>query len=360
MEAEVAEQTGAGLRAQRGAGPYRNGYRPRTEHPGRELELAIPKLRRQLLPELPGAAQALRAGLVDVVAGGLRQRRVDPEGGAGGGADGHRRHEQGQVSRICQQLDERVEVFRQRPLEGGYPYLWLDAKVERVREPGRVRQKALLVAYGVHETGRREVIGVAVGEVESEAEWRAFLRGWSRGLVGVQLCSPTPTKASRTPSARCWAPMAALRGALRARHAGPRARTHQPLVRGARSRSSPPPTDAAGGWPPSWPSSPVAPKVARLLEAAEEELLAYMRFPPSTGPSSAAPTRWSGSTARSPAAPTWWGSSPTTPPCCAWPAPAVEQNDEWLIASRYLSQESLALVLADEPATKEVAQLTRA
>jgi Transposase, Mutator family len=65
-------------------------------------------------------------------------------------------------------LDERVEAFRNRPLEGAYPYLWLDARVERVRDTasGMVRQKALLVAYGVHETGRREVIGLHGGEVE--------------------------------------------------------------------------------------------------------------------------------------------------------------------------------------------------
>ena len=95
-----------------------------------------------------------------------------------------------QVSRICQALDERVEAFRNRPLEGAYPYLWLDARIERVRDmgSGMVRQKALLVAYGVHHTGRREVIGLAVGEVESEAEWRAFLRSLvARGLAGVRL-----------------------------------------------------------------------------------------------------------------------------------------------------------------------------
>src|SRR5438128_10805907 len=95
-----------------------------------------------------------------------------------------------QVSRICAGLDERVEVFRNRPLEGAYPYVWLDARIERVRDmaSGMVRQKALLVAYGAHETGRREVIGLAVGEVESEAEWRGFLRGLvARGLSGVRL-----------------------------------------------------------------------------------------------------------------------------------------------------------------------------
>jgi putative transposase len=66
--------------------------------------------------------------------------------------------------------------------------LWLDAKVERVRERGGVRHKALVIAYGVHQTGRREVIGLDVGEAETEAFWRGFLRSLrARGLEGVQL-----------------------------------------------------------------------------------------------------------------------------------------------------------------------------
>ena len=93
-----------------------------------------------------------------------------------------------EVSRICRGLDEQVEAFRGRPLEGRYPYLFLDAKVERVRDGGRVVNKCLVLAHGVHESGRREVIGLEVGECETEAFWREFLRGLvARGLIGVQL-----------------------------------------------------------------------------------------------------------------------------------------------------------------------------
>ena len=93
-----------------------------------------------------------------------------------------------EVSRIAALLDEQVAAFRERPLEGRYPYVFLDAKVESVREAGRVRHKALVIAYGVHESGRREIIGIDVGEAETEAFWREFLRGLlARGLVGVQL-----------------------------------------------------------------------------------------------------------------------------------------------------------------------------
>src|SRR3954464_15934971 len=93
-----------------------------------------------------------------------------------------------EVSRVCQALDEHVDAFRTRPLEGAYPYLFLDAKVEKVRDGGRVVTKALVVAHGVHESGRREIIGIDVGEAETDAFWTAFLRGLvARGLIGVRL-----------------------------------------------------------------------------------------------------------------------------------------------------------------------------
>src|SRR4029450_6515508 len=93
-----------------------------------------------------------------------------------------------EVSRICALLDEQVEAFRQRPLEGDYVYLWLDAKVEKVRDGGRVRRKALVIAHGVHDTSRREIIGIDVGAAETETFWTALVRSLvARGLVGVQL-----------------------------------------------------------------------------------------------------------------------------------------------------------------------------
>jgi transposase-like protein len=81
------------------------------------------------------------------------------------------------VSQMCRGLDERVELFRQRPLEGAYPYLSLDTKHVKVRDDGRVVSKALVVAYAVHEAGLREVIGLDIGEVESGSFWVEFLRG---------------------------------------------------------------------------------------------------------------------------------------------------------------------------------------
>ena len=107
-----------------------------------------------------------------------------------------------EVSRVCQALDEHVEAFRTRPLEGAYPFL--DAKVEKVRDGGRVVNNALVIAHGVHETGRREILSIDVGEAETEAFWTEFLRGLvKRGLVGVGLAisdaSSRSTSSTRAP-----------------------------------------------------------------------------------------------------------------------------------------------------------------
>jgi transposase-like protein len=79
-------------------------------------------------------------------------------------------------------------MFRNRPLEGAYRYLWLDAKHVKVRDQGRVVSEAVVVANAVHESGVRELIGLDVGEVESGSFWTEFLRSLKkRGLSGVQL-----------------------------------------------------------------------------------------------------------------------------------------------------------------------------
>jgi transposase-like protein len=104
------------------------------------------------------AEQALVAVVQEAYVNGVSTRKVDrlveQMGLRGLSKD--------QVSRMCRGLDEQVQAFRERPLEGAYPYLWLDAKIERVPEPGGVRQKALVIAYAVHESGIREVLGLDV------------------------------------------------------------------------------------------------------------------------------------------------------------------------------------------------------
>ena len=93
------------------------------------------------------------------------------------------------VSELCEQLDEEVERFRNRPLEGPYPYVWLDATYLKARQDGRVVSTAVVIAVGVKvESGEREVLGLDVGPSEDGAFWTSFLRSLvARGLSGVRL-----------------------------------------------------------------------------------------------------------------------------------------------------------------------------
>src|SRR5213596_429611 len=166
MEAEVSELIGAklGERSEDRA-THRNGYRPRRwDTRAGEVELQIPKLRQgsyfpSFLQPRKRSEQALVAVVQQAYVCGVSTRRVDQLVESLG-----LRISRSEVSRVCALLDEQVEAFRQRPLEGRYPYLWLDAKVEKVRDGGRVVRKCLVIAHGVHESGRREVIGVDCGE----------------------------------------------------------------------------------------------------------------------------------------------------------------------------------------------------
>src|SRR3954449_2651143 len=192
MEAEVSGQIGAGLgevSAERVT--QRNGYRERSwATRAGELELRIPKLRQgsyfpSFLEPRRRFEQAIVAVVTEAYVNGVSTRKVDrlveQLGIHGMSKD--------RVSGLCRALDEQVQAFRQRPLEGAYPYLWLDAKLVKVRARGHVYPKALVIAYAVHETGRREVIGLDIGETETEAFWVAFLRSLrERGLGGVRVC----------------------------------------------------------------------------------------------------------------------------------------------------------------------------
>jgi transposase-like protein len=93
-----------------------------------------------------------------------------------------------QVSRLCAEIDTRVNAFLRRPMEGRWPYLWLDATYLKTRENGRIVSRAVIIAVAVNEDGKREVLGVAVGPSEAETFWKEFLRSLAdRGLRGVKL-----------------------------------------------------------------------------------------------------------------------------------------------------------------------------
>ena len=125
--------------------------------------------------------QALLAVIQQAYVCGVSTRRVDQLVESLG-----LRISKSEVSRVCGALDEHVDAFRTRPSEGRCPYLFLDAKMEQVRDGGRVVNKALVIAHGVHETGRREILSIDVGEAETESFWTSFLRGLvERGLVAL-------------------------------------------------------------------------------------------------------------------------------------------------------------------------------
>src|SRR5512133_2969231 len=190
MEAEISELIGAqlGERTEDRA-THRNGYRARRwDTRAGEIELQIPKIRQgsyfpTFLQPRTRSEQALVAVVQQAYVCGVSTRRVDQLVESLG-----LRISKSEVSRIAGLLDEQVQALRERPLEGRYPYLFVDAKVEKVRDGGRVARKCVVIAHAVHETGRREIIGLDIGAAETEAFWTEFLRSLvARGLVGVQL-----------------------------------------------------------------------------------------------------------------------------------------------------------------------------
>src|SRR4051794_24934788 len=191
MELEVAQHLGA-ERYQRSPDRQgeRNGYRERNwDTRVGTLELRVPRVRDGsffpgMLEPRKRAERALVATVREAYVQGISTRKVDDLVKALG-LDGISKS---QVSRLCQSLDEEVERFRNRRLEGEYPYLWLDATFVKVRESGRVVSVAVVVAIAVRSSGEREVLGLDVGPSEDGAFWLGFLRGLvARGLSGVQL-----------------------------------------------------------------------------------------------------------------------------------------------------------------------------
>lgn len=372
MEAEITEEIGA---ARGEASPdrttHRNGYRPRDwETRVGEIELAIPRKRDGssyfpsfLEPRRP-CEQAIVACVMEAYVNGVSTRKVDrlvEQLGIHGMT-------KDRVSALCRGLDERVEAFRRRPLEGEFPYLWLDAKHLKVRDRGHVRSKALVVAYAVHETGRREVIGISLGEVESEAFWVEFLRELvGRGLDGVRLAisdehrglKAAITRILGCPWQRCTVHFVRnMRGHCR--------RSEQGLVAAAlREVFDAPSQDQAKAR-----ASEVlerfrksVPKVAELFEAAEEDLLAFYRFPDAHWPKLRSTNPLERVNKEIGRRSDVVGIFPNDAAAIRLAgALLIEQNDEWLVGRRYLSVESLALVLEDQgdEEREEVGQLPTA
>src|SRR3954452_103949 len=191
MELEIEGVCGAGpgerTEARRN---HRNGYRERDwETRAGTVELRIPKLRKGSY--FPGfleprrmAEKALTAVIQEAYIQGVSTRSVDDLVQAMGMSG----ISKSQVSRLCEEIDARVKTFLERPIEGDWPYLWIDATYVKVRQSGRVVSVAVIVAVGVNSDGRREVLGMDIGPSEAETFWTAFLRKLARrGLRGIKL-----------------------------------------------------------------------------------------------------------------------------------------------------------------------------
>ena len=234
MEADVSSRTGAGYGERNPERvTQRNGYRSRAwDTRVGTMELQIPKLREgsyfpSLLEPRRRSERALLAVIQQAYVEGVSTRRVDDLVKALG-CEGISKS---QVSRICQELDGVVESFLGRPLDGGlYPYLWLDALTQKVREAGRIVNVSVVVATAVNSEGKREIVGMDVGTSEDGAFWLAFLRslvgqGPRRSEVGG-LGRPPGTQGCHRNRLR-WSQLAAVPYPLHDQpaHSGPQERS---------------------------------------------------------------------------------------------------------------------------------------
>ncbi len=357
MDLEVEARTGAPAGAR---SPdrltHRNGYRERAwETRAGRIELAIPKLRKgsyfpSFLEPRRTAEKALTAVIQEAYIHGISTRSVDDLVKAMGGSGVSK----SQVSRLCEEIDERVNAFLSRPLEGTWPYLWIDATYVKAREGGRIVSRATIVAVGVNTDGRREVLGVATGASEAEPFWKAFLRSLAdRGLRGVKLVIADDHKGLRAAAAKVFSATHQrcrvhwMRNALA--HVPPKQRPAAvAMLKTIFAQDS---AEAAHA---QWRQVADAlrerfQKLAELMDGAREDVLAYMTFPrehwaqiASTNPLE----RLNGEIKRRADVIGIFPNDRAVVRLVG--ALMLEQNDEWAVSRRYMSLESLAS-LSDDP-----------
>ena len=264
----------------------RNGYRERGwETRAGSVELRIPKLRKGsyfpfFLEPRRLAEKALTAVIQEAYVQGISTRSVDDLVKAMGMSG----ISKSQVSRLCEEIDGKVKAFLDRPIEGDWPYLWIDATYVKVRQAGRIVSVAVIVAVGVNSDGRREVLGMDIGASEAEPFWTDFLRKLTRrGLRGVKLVisdghegiKAAVAKVLHATWQRCRVHF--MRNALA--HASRQGRrVASAFIATAFAQ------DDAEAARVQWRKvadqlRPKVPKLAKLMDEAEPDVLAYMTFP---------------------------------------------------------------------------------
>jgi putative transposase len=295
MELEVGGATGAGFGEKSPMRlAQRNGYRDRDwETRAGTVELRIPKLRKgsyfpSFLEPRRMAEKALTAVIQEAYIQGISTRSVDDLSANAVcrvvKAMGMSGISKSQVSRLCEEIDVKVKAFLDRPIEGDWPYIWIDATYLKVRRGGRIVSVAVIIAVGVNSDGRREVLGMEVGTSEAEPIWTEFLRRLTRrGLRGVKLVvsdaheglKAAVTKVLSATWQRCRVHF--MRNVLA--HAGKSGRrVVSAFIATAFAQET---SEAASA---QWRSladqiRPKVPKLATIMDNAEEDVLAYMTFP---------------------------------------------------------------------------------
>src|SRR5512138_1456577 len=327
----------------------RNGYRERQwDTRAGSIDLKIPKLRKGsyfpgFLEPRRTAEKALAAVIQEAYVQGVSTRSVDELVKAMGMSG----ISKSQVSRLCAEIDERVNAFLSRPIEGDWPYLWIDATYLKVREAGRIVSVAVIIAVAVNTDGVREVLGMAIGPSEAEPFWTSFLRSLTRrGLRGVKLVISDSHEGLKAAAAkvlkatwqRCRVHF--LRNALA--HAGKGQRQMVlALINTVFAQDS---QEAAVQ---QWRA--VAdqlrakfPKLAALMDGAESDVLAFMSFPKSHRTQIHSTNPLERLNAEIKRRTDVVGIFPNEPAITRLVgALLLEQNDEWQLQRRYMQLEGL-------------------